>query len=36
VVLVCVDKPEDGARIVELKKAEFPLVSAATQGPYCA
>ncbi len=26
VVLVCVDKPEDGTRIVELMKAEFPLV----------
>jgi glutathione-regulated potassium-efflux system protein KefB len=25
-VLVCVDKPEDGTRIVELMKAEFPLV----------
>jgi len=26
VVLVCVDKPEDGTRIVQLMKAEFPLV----------
>jgi glutathione-regulated potassium-efflux system protein KefB len=26
VVLVCVDKPEDGTRIAELLKAEFPLV----------
>ena len=26
VVLMCVDKPEDGTRIVELMKAEFPLV----------
>jgi glutathione-regulated potassium-efflux system protein KefB len=26
VVLVCVDKPEDGTRIVELLKAEFPVV----------